>query len=97
MWNLKRKEEKPSPIDPVIDSLCSEMESGWSKEEYSQQAADLRTLMEAKAMEPKRDKVSANTMAIVLGNLAGIILIVIAERTGVITSKGMNFVLKPKT
>jgi hypothetical protein len=94
---IRQTEEKPSALDTAIDNLISEMQ-GYDahSEEYQKMASNLRTLMEAKAMEPKPDKVSANTMAVIAGNLIGIVLILGFEKSNVLTSKSLNFVIRPK-
>lgn len=94
MLKFKWHKHEPSPLDEAIADLAGDMRNGWS-EEMPQQAAVLKTLMEAKAIE-SNGKISANTLATIAGSLTGIILILIFERSNVITSKGLGFVPKPK-
>lgn len=97
MFNRIKREEKTSPIDPVIDQLISEMAGydGYS-DEYAKMVYNLKILIEAKAVEPRPEKMNVNTIATVAANLAGIAMILISERANVITSKGLGFVIKPK-
>jgi hypothetical protein len=95
---FRRKEEPKSVIDPVIDehlSAMAGMENGST--EFGRAAASLKALMEAKAAEPRPDKVSANTWAVVGANVLGIVLILMSERANVITSKALGFIMKPKS
>lgn len=94
---LKTPEEKPSKLDPLIDDIIMSM-GGMDEtdETYQTAAASLRMLLEAKALEPKQKELDPNTVAVIAGNLAGIALILAFEMRNVITSKSMNFVLKPK-
>lgn len=96
MFNLKRKEEEPSVIDPVVDTLIDEMKTGYS-DEFRDQAHALKLLMEAKAAEPKPDRVSLNTAAGIAANLAGIAMILIFEKNNVITTKSLSFISKLKS
>jgi hypothetical protein len=95
---FRRREVPPSVLDPVIKQAVSEME-GFDADsaEFKRSADSLKVLMEAKAAEPKPDKVSANTMAVVIANIAGIVLILMSERANVITSKALGFIMKPKS
>lgn len=95
MFKLKRKEETPSVIDPVIEALIDEMKTGYS-DEFRDQAHALKLLEEAKAAEPKPDRVSLDTVAVVAANLAGIAMILLFEKKNVITTKGLSFLPKPK-
>lgn len=52
-----------------------------------------------KLMHLKRDaksKVDPNTMLLVGGNLLGIIAILVYEKSGIVTTKALGFILKPK-
>lgn len=95
MFSLKHRKEEPSKLDPVIDNYIAELlqeEPGSAK--HTKMTAELIKLMETKAAEPKEDHVSANQVAAVAGNLAGILLILLFERKNVITTKSLNFIPK---
>ena len=97
MFNSIRQKKEGSVLDPVISQLISEMEF-WDSEEYGKKAADLKTLIEAKAAEPKPKKLDINTVAVIAANLTGIAMILIFEKSGgIATSKALNFVMKPKS
>ena len=98
MFNLlKRHEAKPSAIDPVIENLISEM-AGYeaTSDEYTKLAYNLKTIVEAKALEPQPKKIDPNTLAVIGANLAGIVMILIFEKTNIVTSKSLSMILKPR-
>lgn len=65
-------------------------------EEYSATLEQLSKLQKIR-QEEKPDRLSSNTLLTVAANLAGIFLIIRHENVNVITSKAMNFIVKPKT
>ena len=89
MWNPFAS-NRDEAIDKLIIDVTNQMETiGPDSEEYDRHLANLKKLMDMKvADKPKR--VSRDTMAIVLGNLAGILIIVAYENKHVITSKAFN-------
>lgn len=93
MFTPEPPDEK-SGLQKAIDELFDDMASVQSdSEEYSSMVDQLSKLYSLKEIDrPKR--VSPDTMAIVAGNLLGIILIVGHERMNVVTSKALNFVMK---
>jgi hypothetical protein len=99
MFGMNRAKSKPSVIDPVIDDLISTMAGEEATtEDYQRMVSSLRTLLEAKAAtEPEPQRINPNTLAIIAGNLAGIILILAFEKKNVITSKSLGLLMKPRT
>jgi hypothetical protein len=98
MLKFIRPEKKTSVIDPVIETLISEM-AGYdaSDEAYTTASLNLKTLIEAKAVEPKPDRVSLDTIVVVAANLVGIAMILAFEKNGIITSKSMSLLNRPRT
>jgi len=96
--NLKKTEEKPNPVDTLIEKLASEMtdHDGYD-DEYTKMAENMKVLCEARAVMPKADKLSADTLAVVVGNLVGIIAIMNHERAHIITTKALSFIMKPRS
>lgn len=86
--------DEESGLKDAIDTVFSEMAAHSSdSEEYAKMVSQLETLYSLKSIDaPKR--VSPDTLAIVAGNLLGIMLIVGHERANVVTSKALSFVLK---
>ena len=87
------KKEK-TMLEKEIEAVLLEMKDMYvASEEYEIALNHLSTLHEMKPKE-KKWNVSPDTMAIVAGNLLGIILILKHEEMNVITSKALNFVIK---
>lgn len=91
-----RTQNEDENLQKVIDDLLLEMQSmNKLSDEYDLCIKHLTKLYALKEDKSKR-RVSADTMAVVLGNLAGIVLIVGHERAHVVTSKALNFVMKAR-
>ena len=87
------KKEKTMLEKEIEDVLLDMKDMDLNSDEYEVALNHLSTLHEIKSKE-KKWNVSPDTMAIVAGNLLGIILILKHEELNVITSKAMNFVIK---
>lgn len=93
---LFRKRRKLEPLlDPVIDRILDDMHMlGPTAEEYPQLLEELEKATKLHNSLSRSWKVSPDTVALVLGNLFGILIIVAYEQKNVITSKGLGFVMK---
>jgi hypothetical protein len=88
--------EKPDPVDPLIGVVLEEMQrKGVYSEEYPGLLDKLERLHEIKKQH-RRNRVSRDTLAMVFGNLAGILLIVAYEQKHVVTSRGFGQIIRPK-
>ena len=88
--------EKPSILDEPIAKVLTEMNMyDPHADEWTHLMGYLERLGHLKAEEQRR-RGSPDTMAIVAGNLLGILVIVAYEQKHVMVSKGMNFILKTK-
>jgi len=88
--------EPPSILDEPIERLLTEMNTyGPDSEEYRVAVDYLERLVNLKANE-RRHNITPETMAIVLGNLLGILIIVAYEQKHVMVSKGMGLILRTK-
>lgn len=100
MFNFRKQEVEDSDLEQLITSHISSMDGiGPETEEYTISSNNLKTLMEAREIEEKIDtpwRPSADTVALVAGNLLGILAILTFEKANVITSKSLSFVLKQK-
>lgn len=86
------KPEQPTALDDEIKSVLDEMSrKGPLSEEYPQLMKSLERLYELKTKN-RRERVSRDTMFIVGGNLAGILLIAAYEQYHPMMSKGMSFI-----
>jgi hypothetical protein len=94
---FRKEDTKTSQLDQLIAGHISTM-AGMDEEseEYAAAAKALRTLYEAKGLEPKPDRIDRNTMLIVAANLAGIIAILSFEKANVIGSKALQQIIKPR-
>lgn len=86
-----------SKLDILIDSCIREMQESYieSSEEYAQIMDQLVKLYKIKS-ESRLPRVSPDTLALIGGNLLGILMILRYERIDIITSKATNFILKPR-
>ena len=83
-------------VDDQIKSILQEMDGQEaSTEDYHRNLGYLERLNQIKT-EQRRTLVSRDTITLVVGNLAGILLIIIYEQKHVMTSKGFNQLIKPK-
>jgi hypothetical protein len=89
-------ERKPTAIDIAIDEALAQL-SGIKidTDEYTRMVDQIAKLTKLKEQTSNK-RVSPDTLAIVAGNLAGIVMILAYERAHVVTSKAIGFVLKSK-
>jgi hypothetical protein len=78
-------------LDEAIDEALRELRSYDAHSEEYAQVVDQLTKLHAMRDPKKSDRVSKDTLAIVLGNLAGIIVIVGYEQKHVVASKALSF------
>jgi hypothetical protein len=88
----KPRDSNVQGLETTIDNLISEMAGHDAHSEaYIAMVDNLETLYKLK---PSR--VDRNTIAIVAGNLLGILVIVGFEKSHVMTSKALSTLLKPQ-
>ena len=86
--------KKKSQLDLEIESTFDELsELSKDSKEYEKIVKNLELLYKAKSLD-RQSGISKDTFLIVGGNLLGIILILTYERTEIITSKAISFILK---
>lgn len=91
------RKDQEDPLNDLIDEVLTQMNTlGPDADEYPKLMAYLERLHELKA-KSQRDRVSSDTLALIAGNLAGILLIVAYEQKHVMTSKGFTQIIRPKT
>lgn len=87
---------KPSAIDTVIDDALYQLKGiNVDSDEYTEIMNQISELYRLKEKTSTKH-VSPDTLAIIVGNLAGIVLILGYERAHVVTSKALSFVIKPR-
>jgi len=93
---LQLKRNKHPSLDDVITQVLIEMNRvGPEDPEYTNLVAHLNTLSALKA-NSRRSPLSLDTLALVLGNLAGIVIIVGFERGNVLASQAVKQIIRPK-
>jgi hypothetical protein len=86
------KNQETKGLNDAIDRVLAWMkDADPTSVEYSKTVTQLEKLY---ALRNKKKSVSPDTLAIVLGNLAGIIMILNHERAHVVVSKALGFVMK---
>ena len=95
MLNIGKKKQ-PSKLDEAIDELIEEMRYEENSEKYKVMAESLETLYRARSHEDRTRHISADTLAVIAGNLAGIGLILSYEKVHVIATKALGFVMKSR-
>lgn len=88
--------DRPSMFDEPINKILDELKTlDPEVPEYRTMLNHLEALNKMK-LEEKRNRVSPDTVAIVAGNLVGILIIVMYEQKHVVVSKALGFVMKTK-
>lgn len=96
----KKSSTNKDGLSKAIDSLLEEMSDlNGDDPEYAKMADQLTKLYGLKEIDHKVESnshVSADTLAVIGANLAGILMIVGHERAHVVTSKALSLLLKLK-
>ena len=94
MFNANKRED--FGLQKEIDALLEAMSSiDRGSVDYAKMVDQLVKLYSLKE-DNSKTRISADTLAIVGGNLAGILTIVLAEKSSVITSVAKGFILKSR-
>lgn len=85
-----------TPFDDLITEVLDEMSLiGPTSEKYQDLMAYLERLQQLKTYT-RSEPLSRNTIALIAGNLMGILLIIAYEQKHVMTSKGFGEVVRPR-
>ena len=88
--------ETETPIDKQIARVLEQMSAiPVGSEDYTALMTILERLQGLRLKE-RREPISRDTVALIAGNLMGILLIVAYEQKHVITSKGFGQVIRPR-
>ncbi|QAU06270.1 hypothetical protein SEA_RICKMORE_36 [Gordonia phage Rickmore] len=94
----KKQSTNTDGVTAAIDELLVEMhEQDKDSDVYNTMVDQLTKLYELKTIDHKvnaESRISMETLAIVGGNLAGILMIVGHERANVVTSKALTLLMK---
>lgn len=89
-------DDSTTPVDSQLDAVLSAMdEKGVDSEEYPTLLSYMERLNKVKT-EVSHSPVSRDTIALIIGNLFGILLIVAYEQKHVMMSKGFSQIIRPK-
>lgn len=89
-----KKSQQSRELETVITETTSELRNLSAETEEFDKVLNQLERLHVLDTGNRKERVSPDTLALVLGNLAGIGLIVGYERTHVVTSKALGFVLK---
>jgi hypothetical protein len=100
VFKFNREPEELTDLEKLITAHIAVMDGiGPETDEYTAQANNLKTLMEARALEATIEKPwrpSADSVVLVAGNILGIVAILSFEKANVVTTKALSLVMKPK-
>lgn len=96
MFGIFRKREPSKYDEPIAKTFASLKTYDTDDAEFSDAMDYLERLNKLKDAEKHLSRFSPDTIAIVLGNLFGILVIVAYEQKHVMTSKAMGFILRAK-
>lgn len=89
------KNDEATALQKLIDKVELEMHhTDVNSEEFAKLATQLERLYDIKTKG--RDFISRDTLAVIAGNLAGILLIVAYEQKHVMNSKGLPQLIRPR-
>lgn len=95
MFTWKQVREKTS-LDKAIEKLMSEMQEYKGDDpEYPKMVKQLEKLYAMKELE-KPDHISYDTAVTVGGTVLAVLIMVMYERTNIMSSKALNFLPRPK-
>jgi hypothetical protein len=96
MFGFKTQEDPVELTVAIRESLDELRAHNADSEEYAKIMSQLERLYALKIPEKDKKRVSPDTVLAVVGNLAGIVMILNYERVHVVASKALGFVLKAK-
>ena len=90
------RNQKKTKLDEAIDDALDELKGFDAAEDgYQKMITNIDTLIKLKVIE-KPDRMSKDTLAVVAGNLLGIVAIVAYEQRHVMQSKALGFILRSR-
>lgn len=93
---LKPKPKEPTELEIAIDALLFEMKAhDGDSTEYAKMVSQLVKLYELKEID-KPEHVKPDTWAIVGGNLAAVLIVVLFESNHIVTTKAWQFLVKAR-
>ena len=97
MFTFKKKDHVLELLEQAIEDTCKEMASiNSDSDEYAKQNKQLSELIVTRSKVKNESKISPETWAVIIANLAGIVLIMNHERMHALTSKAVGTLIKPR-
>lgn len=94
---IKKTSEEKTLLDQAIDELFAELKGhDANTDEFDKITTQIEKLYKVKSSLKDENRMSKDALIAVIGNLAGIVMILGYERANVVTSKALSFVLKSK-
>lgn len=94
--NAPKPSDEPKTLQDLIDTTISQtMEMSPAEEGFTTSVDNLVKLYAIKNAKFE-NRISKDAVLTVVGNLAGIVMILGYEQTRIVTSKALGFVMKPK-
>lgn len=92
---IRKQSQITVKLDEVIDAALLELSRFTpDQKEYAQALDQVVKLNQLKKDNNPSQQISYDTLAVVAGNLLGIVMIVGHERASIVTSKALGFVMK---
>jgi hypothetical protein len=92
---IKNSPSKSKLDEAIEDALVQLNGLDITEPGYNKQVDNIERLMKLRKLETP-ERLSRDTLALVIGNLLGIVVIVGHERAHIVTSKALNFVMKSR-
>lgn len=87
--------KRKTKLDIEIETKLDELRHAIASEKYEKILAQLDKLYKMQELQ-NSNRVSADTWALIGANLLGIVIIITHEYTNPVTTKAMQFAIKPK-
>jgi hypothetical protein len=97
MFKILTKKDKHMGLEREIDKVISDLSTlKKDSDEYDATLSILERLatLDGKIKKSDKEKLSRDTIALVVGNLLGIVLILNYEKTDIIRTKALGFVMR---
>jgi len=92
-----RKPRNDSGLTEIINTLQDRMlKTDVESDAFHKMADQLSKFYKLKELEATPRRVKPDTLALIAGNLVGIVLILNYEKAGIVTSKALSFVLRAR-
>lgn len=92
----RNRQNESNLLEPAMTEVRAKMAASIEDTETYLKYLDILTKLETLSAEKQPKRISKDTMALIIGNIAGILIVVSYEHAHVVASRAMNFVLKAR-